>query len=210
MRVTRRILCILAPLALLLTLYFVVAPMGQRAVVADPMSYTVKVVRPDGHGSAVHIGGGVYLTAAHVVSGVASVGIHFDTGITLSASVLAADTNYDIAILMADKHVPRAAARLSCRPPASGTNIRLVGNPLSVDFVTLRGYIAGSVRRLGPWALVAPVDATVAGGMSGGPVINESGEVVGITVGAMRFGMGLVGIGTIVPGSAICDVLSSI
>jgi len=57
---------------------------------------------------------------------------------------------------------------------------------------------------------VSPVDATVAGGMSGGPVINDAGHVVGITVGAMQFGMGLVGIGTVVPGSAICRVLSTI
>jgi len=174
------------------------------------LSYTVKLLRPGGHGSAVHIGDGVYLTAAHVVAGVTGLDVKTDTGVTLKATVLVSDNDYDVAILMADGHMPRAAAPLSCEAPVPHTPVRLIGNPMAVEFLTLRGHVAGVPRRLGPWALVSPVDATVAGGMSGGPVVNDAGEVVGITVGAVQFGMGLVGIGTVVPGSAICRVLSTI
>ncbi len=203
------LLCLVMVVALAIGAASVSAPVAPAAQ-PDPLSYTVKLVRPDGHGSAVHIGGGVYLTAAHVVAGVTSIGAQFDTGVALRATVLVADHDYDIAILMAEGHTPRASAPLSCSDPATHSAVRLIGNPLSVEFLTLRGYIAGAPRRLEPWTLVSPVDSTVTGGMSGGPVLDDAGNVVGITVGVMGFGMGLVGIGAVVPGSAICRVLSTI
>ena len=96
----------------------------------------------------MHIGGGVYLTAAHVVAGVTAIDVKLDTGVTLKATVLVMDNDYDLAILMADGHMPRVAAPLSCDAPAPHTSVRLIGNPMAVEFLTLRGHIAGAPRRL--------------------------------------------------------------
>jgi S1-C subfamily serine protease len=56
-------------------------------------------------------------------------------------------------------------------------------------------------------------DITTVPGQSGGPVLNADGKVVGITVGVMRVPMGFasasyVGVGFIVPGKTICNLLA--
>jgi S1-C subfamily serine protease len=52
------------------------------------------------------------------------------------------------------------------------------------------------------------VDLTVAGGNSGGPVLDADGAVIGIIVGVMQTGIGgVVPISLAVPSTVICSLL---
>jgi len=172
----------------------------------------VKVITEGGHGSGVHMGDRYLLTAAHVVGDSASVEVKSSTGEIHSAEVLWANTAYDVALLRVDDASGLGAVHLSCRTPTVGEHITAKGNPVNVEFVTVWGKIAGEVRELGPWRSVVVTDIVTVPGQSGGPVYDNSGKIVGITVGVMaaRFGFGgsLVGMGYVVPGSVICGLMA--
>lgn len=181
---------------------------GDYEIKADSV---VKIYAERGHGSAVHIGNGYYLTAAHVTGDRKEMKIKTALGDEGTASVLWASKQYDIALVKSGDPLLIGTANLDCRELENGEAIWLKGNPLNLEFITTSGFVAGAELSLGPWKAARPVDASLAGGMSGGPVFDAEGKLVGINVGGMvqRMGMGgsFVGISYIVPSSAICGLM---
>lgn len=173
-------------------------------------SPVVKVKVGQGHGSAVHIGGGLFLTAHHVVVGETSIELLSPTGTCKDAKVLWLAKEYDLALLEADCSGV-GTSPLRCETLSAGDRVISYGNPLDYEFLEKRGYIAGTPHRRGPWALVYPTDMMIAPGMSGGPVTDLEGRLVGINVGIgmMRAGMGSsqVGIALIVPSTVACRMM---
>lgn len=171
----------------------------------------VKVVLKQGHGSGVSIGGGYVLTAAHVVKGVNTVTLKTKDGKTRQAEVLWANTEYDVALLRTDDKKLEAAS-LDCRIAPEGASIISYGNPLQVEFAAAYGHIAGSPRKFGPWGSVFVTDITTVMGQSGGPVFDEGGKLIGLTVGVMGaplgFSMSLVGYGFVVDSRSICGLMA--
>lgn len=182
----------------------------------DPMATVVKVAKPDGgHGSGVHIGGGIVITAAHVTKkGVDTVS--FESGFSQKATPLWQNADYDVAAIKI-KNIPQRSAVLDCTAHDVGENITAMGNPGNLEFVALRGYIVGKARPALPeWKEVIPADISAAGGISGGPVFDDTGAVVGIVVGGMLaplakngevYDMSQTGLAYVVPGSTICMLL---
>lgn len=172
----------------------------------------VKLTTDRGHGSAVHIGGGLYLTAAHVVRSDDSYRVVTSTGETASAEVLWRADKYDIAMVRAEIG-GIDAVDLECRAPGFGEALEFRGNPLNLEHVSTWGRASGAARNVGThWAEAVPVDAAIVPGMSGGAVLDADGDLVGINVGVMimRVGMagGPAGIGYIVPGDTICGLMA--
>jgi len=170
---------------------------------------TVKLIAAQGHGSAVHIGNGYYITAMHVVGTETKVKIKTDDGLLSDATVLWGNKAHDIALVRGPDDV--ASADLDCRVADEGEVISARGNPIDLEFINAGGHVAGIERPIGPWASALPVDMTIVMGMSGGPVFDADGDVIGIMVGVlvapMGFGGSLTGMGTIVPSSAVCSLL---
>lgn len=179
-----------------------------------PTGSTVKIVLEGGHGSGVHIGDRFVITAAHVVGSADSVEIKADDGSTQRAAVLWVNKSYDIALLRYAKPANMAVASLSCREAQVGERVRALGSPGAIDFISNNGFVSGSARKHGPWASVLVFDGIVAPGMSGGPVHDATGRVIGITVGLMAvpmgFGASLIPISYIVPSSAVCMLMARV
>jgi S1-C subfamily serine protease len=181
----------------------------------DYSSSTVKVIVGDrGHGSGVYIGPGLIVTAAHVVANLKDnkITIKTESGNLLKeAELLWVNAARDVAVIKPKGTIGLKAANLSCGTPAFGDNIMARGNPGPVEFFTSWGHVSGTLRENGKWLESVSTDMTIVMGMSGGPVFNEAGEVAGIVVGAltapMGFGVSLTGVGLIVPGSTICQLL---
>jgi S1-C subfamily serine protease len=172
----------------------------------------VKIVLEGGHGSAVHIGNGIFLTAAHVVNKQTKpFSIKLHDGSVRKAETLWFNTKYDIALVAASGD-GLSISDLQCRELDTGESIRIEGNPTIMEFVSATGKIAGAGRKIGFWERVQVVDITILPGQSGGPVYDASGKLVGITVGVATFGMGWsaspTGFGFVVPGKAICPLLA--
>lgn len=131
----------------------------------------VKVSVEGGHGSAVHLGKGLYLTAAHVVADTETVTINGEPAEVLWKS------DKDVALL---KSAPSAQSYdLRCTPLVVGEEVTIVGYPLMSPGLYTWGKIAGLDSGY-PEINLMVIDGMVAPGNSGGPVFDANGDVVGI------------------------------
>lgn len=164
----------------------------------------VMVGTATGHGSGVHIGNGRVLTAAHVVDDATGIKVGGDP-----ANVLWSGKQYDVALLQTT--VKGAAPRLACRTAAVGEQAEAVGNPGPLRDMHSFGKISGGEQSRGPWASTIIVNFAIAPGMSGGPVYDAAGDIIGLVVGVAAvpngFGASFVSFGYVVPSSAVCKLL---
>lgn len=127
---------------------------------------------------------GVVLTNAHVVEGSSEVHVTLPDGRSFSGKVLGADPLTDVAV------VKVVASRLPVAPLGDSAKVRpgewaiAIGNPLGLDNTVTAGIISAIQRTnaLGEGQRVPylQTDAAVNPGNSGGPLINDRGEVIGI------------------------------
>lgn len=179
----------------------------------DPITRgpVVKIVMKNGHGSAVHVGSGYLISAAHVVVN-GEYRVKLDDGTVRTASTLWINRDYDIALLKLDDFNGIESSSLKCRTPVLHEQVAARGNPLNLEWITTRGWIAGASMEVGPWKSVVPMSLPLAGGMSGGGLFDANGYLVGILVGVpiQRIGMGgtFVGMAYAVDGKSICSLLA--
>lgn len=202
-----------AALAFVCVLLILAACSPQSKFTDAKAGSVVKVVMEKGHGSAFHIGGGYFVSAAHVVGEATETTLKGDDGRTVKAEVLWVNAARDIAFLKADGS-GFERDRLSCEVQPVGSSIYARGNPLSMEFVRMWGRIAGVSREVGPWKRAYVTDMTILPGMSGGGVYNQAGEVIGISIGVanarLGFGVSLTGMTFVVPSTAVCEALGRI
>ena len=127
---------------------------------------------------------GVLLTNAHVVEGSSEVHVTLPDGRSFSGKVLGSDPLTDVAV------VKVVASRLPVASLGDSAKVRpgewaiAIGNPLGLDNTVTAGIISAIQRTnaLGEGQRVPylQTDAAVNPGNSGGPLINERGEVIGI------------------------------
>lgn len=185
-------------------IYFAAVMPHDAHAFPGPASATVLVDIGDGHGSGVHLGGGKVLTANHVVERAEHILVSDDNGYSRTATVLWANPTLDVALVQTNGEGLKQRA-LECQGAAAGEAITLEGNPFNMGHVTTYGRIAlANVHKQGNWQEAVLVDATVAPGMSGGPVFNRAGKIVGIVVG----GVPGFPINIIVPAQTICGLLA--
>jgi S1-C subfamily serine protease len=127
---------------------------------------------------------GVLLTNAHVVEGASEVTVTLPDGRSLSGKVLGVDPLTDVGV------VKVVASRLPVAPLGDSSRVRpgewaiAIGNPLGLDNTVTAGIISAIQRTnaLGEGQRVPYIqtDAAVNPGNSGGPLINDRGQVIGI------------------------------
>jgi S1-C subfamily serine protease len=151
---------------------------------------------------------GYVLTNAHVVEGARVASVRFDEGGDLvDAKVVGRDTSTDIAVLKVDP----GDAKLKPLPLGNSNRVHVgdpaiaIGNPFGYDRTVTTGIISALQRQIkAPNGFtighVIQTDASINPGNSGGPLMNASGEVIGINSQIATAGSrGSVGIGFAVP-----------
>jgi len=127
---------------------------------------------------------GVLLTNAHVVEGASEVTITLPDGRSFNGKVLGVDPLTDVAV------VKVVASNLPVAPLGDSSKVRpgewaiAIGNPLGLDNTVTAGIISAIQRTnaVGEGQRVPYIqtDAAVNPGNSGGPLINDRGQVIGI------------------------------
>mmetsp|Transcript_29902 Transcript_29902/g.95348 ORF Transcript_29902/g.95348 Transcript_29902/m.95348 type:complete len:450 (-) Transcript_29902:152-1501(-) len=154
----------------------------------------------EGHGTGFCVEpSGIILTNAHVVQGQDRVFVTFPDGTRFEAGVLGTDEVIDLAALqVAPRGKPLPHVRLG-----SSAGLRVgdwaiaCGNPLGLNNSCTLGIISSLDRSTGEtgwdWMRhpLIQTDAAVNQGNSGGPLLNELGEVVGIVSMRALFGEGI-------------------
>ncbi|SEM12586.1 Trypsin-like peptidase domain-containing protein [Mesobacillus persicus] len=142
---------------------------------------TIEWDRTKGTGFNIHQAG-LIVTNEHVVEGTGRVKVHFQGGSSYTGEVIAKSKELDLALVDIDgNNLPVLPLNLEKDWEASeGENIIFIGNPLAFTQIANEGTVAGPIL-LQDWKVpVMMIDAPVYKGNSGSPVINQSGEVIGI------------------------------
>ena len=137
---------------------------------------------------------GVILTNIHVVAGAKRIGLVFSDGFEADAEIIGTRPEDDLAVLQA-KAIPddlQAATLQSTSGLAPGDFVTAVGFPFGIGPSVSSGVVSGLKREYrspeGKRLLTNLIqfDAAVNPGNSGGPLLNASGEVVGIVTGILN------------------------
>lgn len=204
----------------------VLATFGADGASASPLGGS-RQTQSLGSGFVVD-GEGFLLTNAHVVVNGAkaeSITVVFkdeESGETtrVAASLVGADESSDVALLKID---PKKAPKLTPLPlgdsskVAVGESVVAIGNPLGYDFSLTEGIVSALHRTLESpnGSVIADgiqTDAAINEGNSGGPLINSSGEVIGINEQVARSSQvgSSNGLGFAVPINTAVDVMNQL
>jgi S1-C subfamily serine protease len=145
--------------------------------------------RQMGQGSGFFIDGqGHIVTNNHVVDGATSLKVVLSDGTQLDGKVIGTDRSNDIALVQADAS---KIANIAFLPLADSSKVRpgqmaiALGSPFGLQGSVTVGIISGIGRSLPgsndrTMTNIIQTDAAINPGNSGGPLLNSSGEVVGI------------------------------
>jgi S1-C subfamily serine protease len=160
-----------------------IAPASEASledVISRVLPAVAAIKTSTGRGTGFFIKPDQVLTNAHVVEGQTSVQLTVGTT-TLTARVESVSTGSDLAVLRVYNSNPaqpvvRLGSVTAARP---GQEVIAIGSALGVLSNTVTRGIVSSVRKVGEITLLQ-TDAAINPGNSGGPLIDRSGQVIGI------------------------------
>ena len=162
------------------------SPTALEDVISRAMPAVVRVEAGGAYGTGFFVSPDTILTNVHVVQGNVSVTIRRPDGTTEAARVDATAPELDIAIVRVGRADPNQATLQmgSATRARAGQEVVALGTPLGLQNTVTRGIVS-AVRQVGAVTLVQ-TDAAINPGNSGGPLLDRSGEVIGITTMGMR------------------------
>ena len=163
---------------------------------------------------------GYVVTNAHVIAGGLSAWVALDTGEGLDAELVGFDSNEDLALLKLVDGQGLPAARLGDSDACVvGDQVYAIGNPLGVELrgTLTNGLISAIDRQVtmeGRVMTMIQTTAALNNGNSGGPLINDQGQVIGINTMKMSGGKTATatveGLGFAVPTRRVVAVINDI
>ena len=167
-------------------------------------------------GSGVCVASGGYiLTNSHVINGCEDIKVYLSDKTNANAEILYEDTVLDLAILKVNKSIPYLVMGDSDSVEV-GEDILAVGTPLSLTLThTFTKGIVSAINRTikvsssegsGYMHSLIQHDASLNPGNSGGPLINSSGEVIGINTLKISGGEG---IGFAIPSKSFISLINN-
>lgn len=167
------------------------------AAAALPSVVALQVEGQDGFGTGsgfvleTSAGQGTFiLTNNHVVAGALDDGVTvvFEDGVQVSGDVVGADTSYDLAVVRVERTGLRALPFGDSAGVVVGDPVVAVGAPLGLQGTVTEGIVSALNRPVtagdgggdSSYIQAIQTDAAINPGNSGGPLLNSTGQVVGI------------------------------
>jgi putative serine protease PepD len=158
----------------------------------SPGVVSIKAVTADGEDAGTGIvlnDEGLILTNDHVIQGARSLTVSAkgSTGVTRSATLVGEEANSDLALIRVDPTGLglKPLKLMSSSSIQVGDSVYAIGNPYDLEETFTRGIVSALGREIS-----APDGAKITGaiqtdaalnpGNSGGPLLNEQGEVIGV------------------------------
>lgn len=187
-----------APPPALAPIAFVAGP-SQKRTVSSSASAVAAIFAGEGMGSGFLVSkDGYLLTNNHVVSGAKYVKVRWSDGAEAVGEVVRVDRRRDIAVIKADAG-PRQPLALRTSAAALGEPVFAIGTPLDAKFQgsVTKGIV--SATRVYEGLPYIQSDVTINHGNSGGPLLDENGAVIGVTVSGYDIRGAPVGINLFIP-----------
>ena len=197
-------ICLIMMVAVLLASVSTVSAIGFDAELVYESVFVVYSGNSLGSGFA--IGENCIITNAHVIDHVHNITVETYGGIQFRATVLQMDEQLDVAVLIvADAaFVPLPVADVSTMK--TGDDIYAIGAPKGMAYTLTKGGISAKERMIGDQSYIQ-IDAAINEGNSGGPLLNDDGQVLGVNTLKMSDSEG---IGLAIPITRVCDYLRSL
>jgi V8-like Glu-specific endopeptidase len=150
----------------------------------------VQIISEGNQGSGFFITENKIITNLHVVKNNIKPTIMLNTGQSIEGDVIFKGSDgLDLAIVKIGQPVTGLGLSLARSAPAPGTPITVIGSPAGLDATMTAGIV--SAWRSESGVAFVQVDAAMTPGVSGGPVLNRAGEVVGIATFGLDGAQGL-------------------
>jgi serine protease Do len=164
----------------------------------------------DSEGSGVVVrADGYIVTNNHVVDGATKLTVHLDDGRDLAATVVGTDPETDLAVVKVDASdlTPGTLGDSDAMQP--GDWVVAVGSPFGLHETVTAGIVSAVGRTdvgVGAYENFIQTDTPINPGNSGGPLVNLSGQVIGINTAIRTTSGGSNGIGFAIPSSTVSSV----
>ncbi|CAP42100.1 DegQ family serine endoprotease [Bordetella petrii] len=155
---------------------------------------------PRGVGSGFFISDdGYILTNNHVVSDAADIYVTLTDGREFKAKVIGTDERTDVALIKIEAKNMVALPIGDPKQLKKGQWVLAIGSPFGLDSTATSGIVSAIGRDTGEYLPFIQTDVAVNPGNSGGPLLNLSGEVVGINSQIISRSGGFMGISLAIP-----------
>ena len=159
--------------------------------------------RGSGTGSGfVYDNRGHIVTNNHVVDAAEKIVVAFHDGTEATATVVGTDVKADVAVIKVDNTSYPPLPKGDSSKLKVGELVMAVGSPFELSQSVTTGIISATERNnvgINEYESFLQTDAPINPGNSGGPLVNMSGEVIGVNSAIVTGGRGNDGIGFAVP-----------
>ena len=186
-------------------------------IIEGSRPFTVRIISHspagDSYGTGVIVDtNGTVITNAHVVQGFSTIEVALASGVTLSASLIGRDAAADIALLLLPEGQYAAADFDNSDIVRVGESVIVLGYPTAFSIGGTASATQGIVSQTGVGASTGyiQIDAAMNPGVSGAPLLNRSGKVIGINVGRVESdsGRAVEGIGFAIPSNVVKSLIN--
>lgn len=148
------------------------------------------------------------VTNLHAIAGQEVILVVFAAGTPMVATLVKSYENSDLALLRIAP-VQALPLTISRSAPRAGDWAVALGNPFGLSRTVSVGVVSATERVIGsgPLADLLQTDAAINPGNSGGPLLDASGEVIGVNVAVVGRVGGSQGIGFAVPAKRVIELL---
>jgi putative serine protease PepD len=178
----------------------------------------VEIASGRGQGSGfVYDADGHILTNAHVVEGATSLSVKFWNGKSYTAQVVGTDASTDLAVLKVNAPASQLFP-LSLGDSSDlvvGDQVVAIGSPFGLEETVTSGIVSALHREMtspNQFAIDDSIqtDAAINHGNSGGPLLNGTGKVVGITAQIESDSGGNDGVGFAIPSNTVRSIAAQL
>jgi serine protease Do len=155
---------------------------------------------------------GHIITNSHVVDQVDEIEVQLSDGRTKKARLVGSDSQVDLAVLKIDEPGVKPLKLGDSDAVQAGDLVLAIGNPFGFEETVTEGIISskGRPNRVDGFGDYLQTDAAINPGNSGGPLINLTGEVIGINTAIISPTGGSLGLGFAIPSNTVKVALESL
>jgi serine protease Do len=155
---------------------------------------------------------GRIVTNAHVVRGATEITVTLEDGREIAAELVGMDEATDVALIKVDETGLPALDFGDSETLKVGENVVAMGNPFGLGNTVTSGIVSAIGRdlRAGPFDNFIQTDAAINRGNSGGPLLNDDGQVVGMNTAIISPTGGSIGLGFAVPADMVQTIVADL
>lgn len=204
MKLQKVLLSLICVVAILLALPFSASAIEFKA--EEKYNSVFVVTSGNFLGSGFAVGENCLVTNAHVLNNPNNIILTTYAGETHSAYLVGYDQDKDIAVLGVNDAKFTPLTITDYKSLNTGDDVYAIGAPKSMAYTLTKGVISAKEREIGNYTYIQ-TDAAINEGNSGGPLLNDEGNAIGINTLKMSDSEG---IGLAIPMTVVSEFLKSL